>query len=516
MSAWWQPGVIYHVYPRSFADADGDGIGDLPGITGRLDHLVWLGVDAVWLSPVYPSPMKDFGYDITDHTAIDPRFGTLADFDALIDAAHERGLRVLLDFVPNHTSDEHPWFAESRDLYLWRDPAPDGGPPNNWLSVFGGPAWTFDAERGQYYSHAYLREQPDLDWRKPEVREAMLGVLRFWLDRGVDGFRVDALRQVLKDPDLSDNPPNPEFRSGLPEYDSLLPVRSADHDDLAPVIAMAEVIAERGGVMIGELYAPLERLVRYYGAGVHMPSNMHLISTAWEPPALAALVERYEALLPDGAWPNWVLGNHDRSRIATRLGPAQARVAAVLLLTLRGTPTLYYGDELGMPDVPIPPERVQDPYEHNSPGLGVGRDPARTPMPWSAAPNGGFCPPEAEPWLPLGDVAAINVEAEREDPRSMLSLYRRLLALRRASPALTGGGYRTLVADAATFAYLRDDRLVALNLSERPQAVALGSLAGRIELTSHLDGREDDVAGELRLRPAEAVVVALSAGSRPG
>jgi alpha-glucosidase len=514
--SWWQRGVIYHVYPRSFADADSDGVGDLRGIAERLDHLVWLGVDAVWLSPIYRSPMKDFGYDITDHTAIDPQFGTLEDFDALVAAAHDRGLRVLLDFVPNHTSDEHPWFAQSRDFYLWRDPAPDGGPPNNWLSVFGGPAWTFDADRGQYYSHAYLREQPDLDWRNPAVREAMLDVLRFWLDRGVDGFRVDALRQVHKDPEFGDNPPNPEFHDGLPEYDSLLPVRSADHDDLAPAAAMADVIAERGGVMVGEIYLPFERLVRYYGAGVHMPSNMHLISTPWEPRALADLVERYEAALPDGAWPNWVLGNHDRSRLATRLGAAQARVAAVLLCTLRGTPTLYYGDELGMPDVPIPPERVQDPYEHNSPGLGVGRDPARTPMPWSAAPNGGFCPPEAEPWLPLGDVATINVEAEREDPRSMLNLYRRLLALRRASAALTTGGYRTLMAGDASFAYLRDDVLVALNLSEQPQAVALGSLAGRIALSSQLDGREDDVGGELRLRPAEAVVVALSADSRPG
>ena len=335
----------------------------------------------------------------------------------------------------------------------------------------------------------------------------MLAVLRFWLDRGVDGFRVDALRQVHKDPEFRDNPPNPEFRDGLPEYDSLLPVRSADHDDLAPATAMAEVIAERGGVMVGELYLPFERLVRYYGAGVHMPSNMHLISAPWEPRALADLVERYEAALPDGAWPNWVLGNHDRSRLATRLGAAQARVAAVLLCTLRGTPTLYYGDELGMPDVPIPPERVQDPYEHNSPGLGVGRDPARTPMPWSAAPNGGFCPPEVEPWLPLGDVATINVEAEREDPRSMLNLYRRLLALRRASPALTSGGYRTLVADEATFAYLRDDTLVALNLSDEPQTLALAG-AHRADLVSRRPrgrrgGRAAPAAGRGRRRGAQ-------------
>jgi alpha-glucosidase len=505
--SWWQQGVIYHVYPRSFADADGDGVGDLRGVTSRLDHLAWLGVDAVWLSPIYRSPMKDFGYDISDHTAIDPLFGTLADFDAMVAGAHERGLRVLLDFVPNHTSEEHPWFTQSPDFYLWRDPAPGGGPPNNWLSVFGGPAWTLDPARGQYYAHAYLREQPDLDWRNPDVREAMLAVLRFWLDRGVDGFRVDALRQVLKDPQLRDNPPNPEFHAGLPEYDSLLPVRSADHDDLAPVAAMAQAIAERGGVMVGELYLPIERLVRYDAAGVQMPSNMHLISTPWEPAALAGLIERYEAALPDGAWPNWVLGNHDRSRIASRVGPAQARVAAMLLLTLRGTPTVYYGDELGMTDVPIPPERVQDPYERNSPGLGVGRDPARTPMPWSAA---GFS--AAEPWLPLGDVA--DVEAQRRAPRSMLSLHRALLALRRESPALSAGGYRELAAGDATLAYLRDDVLVALNLSSEPQTVPLGPLAGRVRLSSHLDGREDEVRGELALRADEGVIVALSAPSR--
>jgi alpha-glucosidase len=375
--------------------------------------------------------------------------------------------------------------------------------------VFGGPAWTFHPERGQYYSHAYLREQPDLDWGNPAVVEAMLGILRFWLDRGVDGFRVDALRQVLKDPALEDNPPNPQFHAGLPAYDSLLPVRSADAEDLSPVTAMAEAIAERGGVMVAELYLPVARLVRYYGAGVQMPSNLNLISTPWEPPALAALIEEYEAVLPGDAWPNWVLGNHDRSRIASRLGPAQARVAAMLLLTLRGTPTLYYGDELGMADVPIPPERVQDPYERKSPGLGVGRDPARTPMPWSDAPNAGFCPPGVEPWLPLGDVA--SVAAQREDPRSMLSLYRALLALRRE----LGGAYRTLFADDAVFAYLRDDVLVALNLSGEPRSVPLGELAGVVRLSTRLDGREDEVRGELRLRPDEGVIVEPLA-QRPG
>jgi alpha-glucosidase len=424
--------------------------------------------------------MKDFGYDISDHTDVEPVFGTLADADALIAAAHERGLRLLLDFVPNHTSDRHPWFREHPDWYLWSDE-----PRNNWLSVFGGPAWTRDPERGRFYYHAYLREQPDLDWRNPKLREAMLGVLRFWLDRGVDGFRVDALRQVLKDPEWRDNPRNPDYRDGLPAYDSLLPLRSADHDDLAPVIAMAETIAEHGGVMVGELYLPLERLVRYHGAGVHMPSNMHLISTPWEPRALAALVERYEALLPEDAWPNWVLGNHDRSRVASRVGAAQARVAAMLLLTLRGTPTLYYGDELGMPDVPIPPERVQDPFAE------AGRDPARTPMQWSGEPGAGFT--TGDPWLPLGD-PAVNAAAQREDARSMLRLHRELIALRRE---FVREPYETEAVDEDAFVFRRGRFVVALNLSGRP----VGRPAGRVRLSTELDGGSD------RLRPHEGVVV---------
>ena len=316
--SWWQRGVVYQIYPRSFADATGDGVGDLCGITERLGYLAWLGVDAVWISPIYPSPMADFGYDITDHTAIDPVFGTLEDFDALIAEAHRVGLRVLLDYVPNHTSIEHPWFAEARasrhstrrDWYLWRDPAPDGGPPNNWRSVFGGSAWTLDQMSGQCYYHAYLPEQPDLNWRHPPVREAMFDVLRCWLDRGVAGFRVDALRHLVKDPRWRDNPPNPEFRRGEPPYGALLPVHAADRDDVhEPIAAMRAVLREHGDpaeerLLIGELYVPIERLVRYYGrdgAGLQLPSNMHLIATAWEPEAIVALIERYEATLPAGA-----------------------------------------------------------------------------------------------------------------------------------------------------------------------------------------------------------------------
>lgn len=515
---WWQHGVVYHIYPRSFADGNGDGVGDLPGLAGRLDYLRWLGVDAVWLSPVYRSPMKDFGYDIADHTAIDPLFGDLQDFDAVVAEAHRHGLRLIVDYVPNHTSDEHPWFEESRssranpkrDWYRWRDPLPGGAPPNNWLSLFGGSAWRLDPATGQCYYHAYLAEQPDLNWTNPAVRDAMLDVMRFWLDRGVDGFRVDALRQLAKDPELRDNPPNPAYRAGRPPYDSLLPIYSADRDEvLEAVVAMRDVLGEER-VLIGEVYVSLERLMRYYGTdgdGVHMPSNMHLIATPWHADRIADLIERYEAALPAGAWPNWVLGNHDRSRIASRVGAAQARVAAMLLLTLRGTPTLYYGDELGMRDVPIPPDRVRD---------SVGRDPARTPMPWTGEPNAGFCPPDAEPWLPIGDETP-DVAAQRTDTGSILSLYRRLLALRRAEEALSMGAYRTLSVTDHTLVYVREagDRrfAVALNLSGEPQEVECPS--GQLVLSSHLDRAGEPIKRRCSLRPDEGLVVEVDAKATP-
>jgi alpha-glucosidase len=527
---WWQRAVIYQVYPRSFADSDGDGVGDLPGIAGRLRHLAWLGVDAVWLSPIYASPMADFGYDISDHTAIDPLFGTLADFDALLAEAHRLGLRLVLDYVPNHTSSEHPWFEDARvsrtaarrEWYLWRDSPPDGGAPNNWRSVFGGPAWTLDPRTSQHYYHAYLAEQPDLNWRHPSVREAMLNVLRFWLDRGVDGFRVDALRQLLKDSSWRDNPPNPAFRPGMPPYEELLPVYSADVDDVHEAIAeMRRVVSGHGApsderLLIGELYLPIERLVRYYGAdgaGVQMPTNMHLLAVDWDAGAIADLVERYESDLPPGAWPNWVLGNHDRSRIATRIGRAQARVAAMLLLTLRGTPTIYYGDELGMSDAVIATERVRDPYEHLTPGLGVGRDRARTPMQWTAEPGAGFCPPNVLPWLPTGeDSATINVASQRADASSMLALYRRLIELRRRSDALRTGPYRTVSSDQGVLVYARDDAdetvTVALNLTARPRTLPWPRDAV-VLLSTQLDREGQGVGAELRLRPNEGVVLSV-------
>lgn len=526
MALWWQSAVIYQVWPRSFQDSDGDGVGDLPGITARLDHLVALGVDAVWISPFYPSPMADFGYDVADHCDVDPAFGTLADFDRLVAAAHDRGLRVILDYVPNHTADTHPWFAESRssraspkrDWYIWRDPAPDGGPPNNWLSEFGGAAWTLDEATGQYFYHAYLPQQPDLNWRNPAVRDAMLDVLRFWLDRGVDGFRVDAIHHLIEDADFRDNPPNPDWHPGLSPARRVLRARTTDQPEVHEAVAAMRRVSDGypgDRLLIGEAYLPIDRLMAYYGAegaGFHLPFNFHLLATPWDATAIADLIARYEAALPPGAWPNWVLGNHDRSRVASRIGAAEARVAAMLLLTLRGTPTLYQGEELGLTDVPIPPDRVRDPWERRVPGLGLGRDPVRTPMPWEDAPHGGFT--AGAPWLPAGEEhRALNAAAQARDPRSMLGLYRAMLQLRRREAALALGPVTAVEAAGAVLRYERHDPadgrrlLVALNLGDAEQP--LGA-RGTPLLSTH-----GDAGSPLALRPQEGLVLLLDGNGSP-
>jgi alpha-glucosidase len=485
--AWWQRGVIYQVYPRSFQDMNGDGVGDLNGIERRLDHLAALGVDALWISPIFPSPMVDFGYDVADYTGVDPLFGSLADFDRLLASAHARGLKLLLDFVPNHSSDQHPWFIESRssrtspkrDWYIWRDPAPDGGPPNNWISDFGGSAWQWDEVTGQFYYHAMLREQPDLNWRNPELKAAMLDAMRFWFDRGVDGFRVDILWHMIKAADFRDNPVNPDWREGMADMHKVLQLYSTDQPEVFAIAAEMRALADNYGdkLLVGEIYLPVERLMAYYGKageGVHLPFNFQLIDAPWKARALHRMVEEYEAALPPGGWPNWVLGNHDRPRIAARVGAAQARVAAMMLLTMRGTPTIYYGDELGLADVAIPPGKVQDPRELREPGLGFGRDPVRTPMPWDVSPHAGFT--TGDPWLPLNpDWQTRNVAVQWDDPESILALHRDLLRLRRAHPALAIGELRLLEAEGDVLAYERTHQrerlVVALNLGSRPQRV---------------------------------------------
>jgi len=535
MTAWWRRGVIYQVYPRSFADANGDGIGDLEGIIGRLDHLngtpTSLGVDAIWISPIYPSPQADFGYDVSDYTDVDPVFGDLATFDRLVAAAHSRGLRVLLDVVPCHTSSAHPWFVAAqsslddphRDWYVWVDPAPDGGPPNNWLSVFGGPAWTLEPATGQYYLHSFYPEQPDLNWRNPALAEAFGNILRFWRRRGVDGFRIDAIDRAIKDPLLRDNPPAAGvFVPRLPErMQHELRLWNKDRPEVLEVVRSLRRAASSAGagelLLIGESYIPVERMARYLGDrpadAFDLVFDFDFLFAGWDAPRLRASIESAEALLPDHGWPCRALSSHDVSRHATRFGTAASRAAAVLLLTSRGTPVVYMGEEIGMGDV-MPPE-VPD-LDRS------GRDVSRSPIHWDATPSGGFS--TGRPWLPLGDTAACNVADQREDPGSLLALYRRLIALRHESEAIGLGWQRQvdLPIDTPAIALVREvpgeRRLVLVNIGPRAltldvTAASRGRLpdAGRLALTTlgvrRIDGRIDLRAAELG--PHEAAIIAL-------
>jgi alpha-glucosidase len=528
---WWKRGIIYQIYPRSFQDSNGDGIGDLVGIRERLDYLTWLGIDAIWISPIYPSPMADFGYDISDYCGIDPIFGTLSDFDNLIGVAHQLDLKVILDFVPNHTSDEHPWFKESRsslnnskrDWYIWRDGKANDEPPNNWTSQFGGSAWTLDPETKQYYLHSFLRQQPDLNWRNPAVRAAMFNVLRFWLDRGVDGFRVDVLWLLIKDAAFRDNPSNPSYTLNQPAINREVSLYNGDQPEIHELIAEMRSVIDRypERVLIGEIYLPFERLATYYGDnlnGAQLPFNFALIHATWNAQAIANLIAEYERSLPPGGWPNWVLGNHDQPRIAARVGEAQARVAAMLLLTLRGTPTMYYGDEIGLARVNIPPERVQDPWEKNEPGLGVGRDPWRTPLQWDGSSNAGFS--SGRPWLPLdSNYGECNVARLRDDERSILSLYRSLIEIRRVHACLGMGVARVLGYDDDVLTFERsfeDERIVvALNFGKDGRRPNIPGLADASVLISTFMDRKD-LARELTLRGNEGVVLLMNTEQAAG
>jgi alpha-glucosidase len=529
---WWREAVIYENHLPSLRDGDGDGIGDLEGLIQSLDYLGGtLGVDAVWVGPCYRSPLLDQGFDITDFTDIEPTFGDLATFDRLIDEAHRRGMKIVVDYIPNHTSDQHPWFAASRssrddpkrDWYVWADPAPDGGPPNNWTAEIGGSTWEWDEATGQYYLHTHLRQQPDLNWRNPDVRAAMLDVLRFWLARGADGIRIDVAHILMKDPELRDNPPSSPGRTNPfelqhPDFFGQLHINDRRHPDVHDVLAeIRGVLDEYGAMAIGEIEAmEWDAWAAYYGkdlGGVHLPFAFKLIETPWQADALREVVRSLEAALPDGAWPVLALGNHDRSRLATRIGRDRARVAAMLLLTLRGTPVFLYADELGMVDQPVPRERQRDHFGFTDGG--VSHDPARTPMPWNAGRNAGFSSAdEAALWLPVGaDYATTNVETELREPASMLNLYRALLALRRSSDALRLGTYAEHPSgDEHCLVHVReagDDRkLVALNLTREPRRLALPNESGEIALSTGLDRHGERVAGELALGPSEGVIVA--------
>jgi alpha-glucosidase len=477
---WWKDAVVYQIYPRSFLDTDGNGVGDLDGVRRKLDHLAWLGVDAIWLSPFFTSPMKDFGYDVADHCDVDPLFGTLATFDRLLADAHERGIKVLVDWVPNHTSDQHPWFVESRssrhnpkaDWYVWKDGGPDR-PPTNWKDAFtGGSAWQWDGTRAQWYLHLFLPEQPDLDWRNPEVVEAMHGTMRFWLDRGVDGFRIDVVHGLLKDdswPDVDDS-----ARHVTP---SIFDVEGT----IDLVRGFRQVLDAYDGdrAMVGEVYIlSTAQVARYYGDGdaLHMAFNFPPLYAPWDAAAWRRRVDRVaEELDPRDAWPTWVLSNHDNPRHRTRYGSeARARAAAVLLLTLRGTPFLYAGEELGLEDAVVPPSRTVDPG---------GRDGCRAPIPWTPdAPAHGWA--SGEPWLPWPPSPETrNAATLRDDPSSIVHLYRRLLAARARSGALRRGAWRAIDGDAVpdgVLAYERvtddgDDRRVVL-VNFTGEAVAVGGV----------------------------------------
>jgi alpha-glucosidase len=523
---WWRDAVFYQVYPRSFADSDGDGIGDLPGIIDRLDYLNGtpdsLGVDAIWLSPFYPSPMADFGYDISDYCGVDPLFGTLRDFDRLVHAAHVRGIRVVIDLVPNHTSDQHPWFVDARaggthrDWYVWR-PGRDGGPPNNWQSEFGavGPAWTLDPQTGVWYLHSFLPQQPDLNWDVPEVERQMHDVMRFWLERGVDGFRIDVVYKIAKDPLLRDNPTRLVGPGGTPGER-----RDEDWPSVHPRLRRLRSVIKSFGerMTVGEVYLlDPTRLAAYVRTGTELDlaHNFQFLTLPWDASAFRDSVEGFSALVAPRGWPTWCLNNHDHSRVATRYpGERAARVAALMLLTLRGTVFLYQGEELGLRDGIVSPKRIVDVD---------GRDPERCPLPWEppsiAGPGAGFT--SGDPWLPLPpEPERLNVARQRADPGSIFSLYRRLLEIRRRTPALRAGALAFVdQADRDVLVYLRHGRartfLVALNFADRSTVVAIPDVLrakrGRVLLsTDDFEATPWAPLDTISLAPLSGVLVELA------
>ncbi len=523
---WWQTAVFYQIYPRSFQDADGDGIGDLQGIMDRLDYFVELGIDAIWISPIYPSPMADFGYDVSDYCDIHPMFGDLETFDRLLEATHARSLKLILDFVPNHSSDQHPWFLESRssrdnprrDWYVWKDAQKDGSPPNNWESEFGGSAWEWDEKTQQYYLHTFVREQPDLNWRNPEVVAAMHNVIRFWLDRGIDGFRVDAIHFLMKDPDFPDNPPATPGGFRAKWGQALEPVHTIHQPETFQQVRLMRKLFDEyeDRVHIGEtLTEDFSQLIPYYGEsldGYDIPFNFTATHTPWDSAQMRELIENYYKVIPPGGWPNFVFGNHDRHRLATRYGTENHRSAGLLLLTLWGIPTMYYGDEIGMADVFIPLEQRVDPWGINKPDSDLGRDPERTPMQWDSSPNAGFT--TGKPWLPVaGNFKQVNVAAQSADPHSTLSFYKHLLHLRRDLPALHNGSI-TFVDDVVkdALAYIREAAgqrlLIAINFSAQVKEIDISQFASASKtlLSTHFAIHKGTA---LTLRPHEGILLQL-------
>jgi alpha-glucosidase len=507
---WWHDAVFYQIYPRSFLDTNGDGVGDLGGILQKMPYLAWLGVDALWITPIYPSPMRDFSYDISDYCDVDPLFGTLEDFDQIIAKAHEANIRVILDWVPNHTSSDHPWFQEAkssrtnpkRDWYVWKEPTPDGKLPNNWLRSWSDqPAWTLDDETGQFYLHCFLPEQPDLNWANVEVRDAMAETLRFWLRRGIDGFRMDVVHLIGKDPSMPDDPEDLVAIGHVPLND-----RPEAHVYLKGI---RKVLEEFDGerTSVGEVYLlDPEAVATYYGQGdeLHMSFNFASLFTPWRAASWVETIARTESSHNAvGAWPTWTLSNHDNKRIASRLDgdPMRTRSAAILVLTLRGTPFLYAGEELGLEDAIIPPERVVDP------GL---RDPCRAPLPWTNEPLHGW---PTDPWLPFAERPNdFSVQTQEDNPASMLSFVRNLLSIRRASVALRQGGLSDLRADNDVLHYRRQTEEevvdVFINFAKERRPITLPP-ESNILLSS--SGADVSASGELLLVPGDGVIVRVLA-----
>lgn len=521
--AWWRGAVVYEIAVISFQDSNGDGQGDLPGFMRRIDYLKWLGVGAVWLTPTYKSPNDDFGYDIADFCTVDPRFGAMEDFDDVVEALHNSDIRLILDLVPNHTSDQHAWFRESRasrknpkaDWYIWADAGSNGGPPNNWVSRFGGSAWEWCQERRQFYHHSFLTSQPDLNWRNREVREALADVMSFWLDRGVDGFRVDASAVLIKDDLLRDNPPDPEADGETPPPQANIPVFTDDRPEAMDCIEYIREVVDRydGRLLCGEVQGKIDRIGHFYGNSkprLHLPLNFALLDSEWNAISLQATIDAYFNAIPKGAWPDFVIGGHDKQRVASKIGQAQARILAMLLMTLRGTPFLFAGDEIGSEQVPIPSELVQDPFEKLVKGFGLGRDPERAPLRWDDTDRGGFT--TGEPWLPLSDDRARNLMAQQHDAHSLLNLYRELIALRRREPCLLEGEYRPRRAQNDVFSFERwhveTGILVGLNISKEPRLWEWQG-SGLTLLSTGLDREPSKVEGRIHLKPNEGVIVRI-------
>ncbi len=533
--AWWQEAVFYQIYPRSFKDSTGNGIGDLQGVIDKLDYLVELGVDAIWLSPFYPSPMNDFGYDISDYTDVDPMFGDLETMDQLIAEAHRRNLKVLIDYVPNHTSDEHAWFQESKgsrdnpkaDWYIWKDAKSDGSLPNNWGSIFGGPAWTWNEERQQYYFHQFEPTQPDLNWRNPDVKDAMLDVVRFWLKRGIDGLRMDVVITIWKHPDMPDQPII-EDASGRAENDIFgkqEQIYSMHYDGIHALIReVRDTLDEfEDRVMIGEIWLGLEERLTYYGDGdeFHMPFNFDLLGGTsvvdpkeWSADYVRTSVDRYEDALQTSQWPNYVLGNHDVHRVATRVGEGQARLVAMLLLTLRGTPTIYNGDEIGMINGDITEADIQDPQGKRL-GIHMTRDYSRTPTQWDDSDLAGFSPEgTASTWLPItSDYKERNIKAQMSDENSLWTLHQELIAFRKTSPALLSGVYQSFDSPEDTFIYSRqhDDEhlIIALNFNNQEKSIAL-PLQGEMVMCTHNNSNVVSSDGVVTLEGNQGIVIRVN------